>query len=252
MAPITLADICRYPVKGLSAEHLAQVALEVDAPLPLDRAFAIAHGAGGTEAHGGGWRPKAHFLNLMRNERLAALETAYDAASGVLTIRRHGHPVASGKLAEPVGRRLIEQFFAAYLGEEVLGTPKLVAAQGAALSDVDRPLVSLISLASVHDLERVVGAEVNPVRFRANLYLDGGEPWQEFAWLDREIAIGAARLEVIERIGRCAATTVNPESGARDLPILKALQRGFGHTQMGVYARVVAGGEIAVGERVSA
>ncbi len=34
--------------------------------------------------------------------------------------------------------------------------------------------------------------------------------------------------------------------------LLKALQRGFGHIDMGVYAEVIGGGEIATGDQISA
>jgi uncharacterized protein len=48
-------------------------------------------------------------------------------------------------------------------------------------------------------------------------------------------------LRVISPITRCAATQVNPVTAERDLDIVAAL----GHTNMGVYAEVVAGGKIA-------
>ena len=49
-------------------------------------------------------------------------------------------------------------------------------------------------------------------------------------------------------ITRCAATQVNPVTAQRDLDIVAALARAFGHVNMGVYAEVVTGGEIAVGD----
>ncbi len=101
------------------------------------------------------------------------------------------------------------------------------------------------------DLERVTGAAVDPLRFRANVYFEGAPAWAEFDWLGREIAIGAARLRVTARIDRCAATHVNPETAARDMNVVKALQRGFGHIDMGVYAEVISGGEIATGDGIT-
>jgi len=55
---------------------------------------------------------------------------------------------------------------------------------------------------------------------------------------------------VIKRIVRCAATNVDPETGVRDLSIPDTLMRSFGHADCGVYAEVVAGGEVAVGDAV--
>ena len=68
--------------------------------------------------------------------------------------------------------------------------------------------------------------------------------------LGRELRIGGARVKVIKRIVRCAATEVDPDTGIRDLEIPRTLQQSFGHADCGVYAEVVAGGEVAVGEPV--
>jgi uncharacterized protein YcbX len=67
-------------------------------------------------------------------------------------------------------------------------------------------------------------------------------------WIDSEIIVGAARLRVVSPITRCAAIQVNPATAQRDLDIVAALGRAFGHINMGVYAEVVAGGEVAVGD----
>ncbi len=64
--------------------------------------------------------------------------------------------------------------------------------------------------------------------------------------------MGVARLRVIGRIERCAATNVNPETAARDMNIPLALKRGFGHVDMGVYAKVLTAGEITLGDRIVA
>ena len=55
---------------------------------------------------------------------------------------------------------------------------------------------------------------------------------------------------MISPITRCAATQVNPATAERDLDIVAALGRAFGHINMGVYAEVLKGGEIALGDRL--
>ncbi len=137
------------------------------------------------------------------------------------------------------------------MGEGARGRPKLVeAADGDVLSDHPSAVVSIINLASVKDLERVTGKPINPARFRGNFYLEGLDPWAEFDWLGREIAIGGTRLEITQRIDRCAATNVDPETAERDLNIPKDLQRGFGHVDLGVYGCVTAAGRVAAGDRL--
>ena len=218
-----LTEIYRYPVKGLSAERLERVTLAPGEGLPLDRAFALALGTTAFDPGAPEPLPKTRFLMLMRNERLAALKTSYDEASGVLSIIREGSEVARGKLGEAAGRAAIERFFAAYVGAESHGAPKLVHAPGHSFADVGVKLVSLINLASVAALEATVGRPVHPLRFRANLYFDAAEPWEEWQWIGRELGLGAARLRVLDRTTRCAATEVNPETAERDLLVRAAL-----------------------------
>jgi uncharacterized protein YcbX len=70
--------------------------------------------------------------------------------------------------------------------------------------------------------------------------------------LGQEIAIGkAARLKIVKRIVRCAATNVDPTTGIRDLAIPDTLLRTFGHADCGVYGEVMAAGEISVGDPVN-
>lgn len=249
--PLNITAIYRHPVKGLTPEPLETVALTPGQGLPHDRRFALAHGSTRFDPAAPEWMPKTNFLMLMRNERLARLRTRFDDATGVLTIQRDGKTVASGNLGELAGRTVIEQFFAAYMEGEARGAPKLVEAPGHMFSDVARKVVSIIGLASIRDLERVVRAPIDPRRFRANVYVEGGRPWQEFDWIDREFRLGDARLKVVKRIQRCAATNVDPESGQRDLNLPLALQQGFRHADMGIYAEVIDGGTIAIGSELT-
>jgi uncharacterized protein YcbX len=156
-----------------------------------------------------------------------------------------------GQLTTPLGRQLVEQFMAAYMKAELRGPPKVVRAAGHSFSDMAAKCVHIVNLASVRHVERIVGRPVDPLRFRANLYLDGAEPWSEFAWLDREIAVGPATLAVFARTTRCEATNVDPSTGQRDMAIPAHLMRALGHQDFGIYAKVVRGGEIAAGAPVT-
>jgi uncharacterized protein len=55
----------------------------------------------------------------------------------------------------------------------------------------------------------------------------------------------------VKRIVRCAAVNVDPDSAERDLEIPQALQRRLGHGDCGIYAEVIAGGTIAVGDAIT-
>ena len=246
-----VAQLYRYPVKGLSAEALSAAVLRPGHGLPLDRAFALAPATTGIDPFPSEWVSKSHFVTLVRHERLAALDSRYDAAKGVLALYRNGRRVAQGAIATPIGRAMIEEFFRAYLKNELPAPPRLVGSvTGPMLSDQPEPGLSIIGLASINDLERVVGQAVDPLRFRANIYVAGTAPWEEFSWVGREIVVGGARLQVKDRIGRCAATDVEPGTGIRDLHIPHSLMGGFGHVDCGVFATVVAMGNVAIGDRV--
>jgi hypothetical protein len=123
--------------------------------------------------------------------------------------------------------------------------------EGHSFSDVAKKVVSIINLASVAKVENAAGAAVDPLRFRGNLHVTGWPAWHEFDLLGRELTIGEARLKVVKRIQRCAATEVDPGIGIRDLPIPRTLMDHFGHADCGVYAEVIAGGEIADGDPIT-
>ncbi len=251
----TIAAIYRYPVKGLSAEPLARVALAPGECLPHDRRFAIALAATRFDPKRPEWLSKTHFVMLMRDEKLAQLNTRFDAQTGELTIAHAGGIAVQARLGEAEGCRAVSEFLADFLWPAVEGPLRLVEAPGHAFADARKKpnattdkYVSLINRASIAVLEAAVGAPVDPFRFRANVYLDGAPAWSELDWIGSEIALGGAQLRVIAAITRCAATQVNPATAERDLDIVGALQRGFGHNLMGVYAEIVLGGDIAIGD----
>jgi uncharacterized protein YcbX len=247
-----ITGLYRYPIKGLTPERLSRVALRVGQTLPADRRYAIENGPSGFDPDAPTWLPKTQFLMLMRHERLAALDSRFEDATNVLTIRKDGEIVASGDLETTAGRTAIESFFSANFQPELNGPPKVLSGRDHSFSDVARKVVSIINLGSVRALEAMLGgAAVHPLRFRANLYVHGWPAWSELDLVDQTLAIGAARLKVVKRIKRCAATNVDPETAARDLEIPPTLSRNLGHMDCGIYAEVIEGGEIGLGDAVA-
>ncbi len=251
VAAAKIQAIYRYPVKGLSPEPLLRACLATGETLPGDRAYAIENGPSKFDPSLPRHQPKIHYLMLMRNERLATLKTRFDARSRTLVVARAGHETVRGDLDTPHGRAAIEAFFADFCPDELRGAARVLHAPGFSFSDVARKVVSIINLASVAALAERMGAAIDPLRFRANVYLHGWPAWSELDLVGEEIAIGgSARLKIVKRIVRCAATNVDPDTGARDLAIPDALQRAYGHADCGIYGEVVTPGEIAVGDRV--
>ncbi len=243
-----IAALYRYPIKGMTPEPMTRVRLAAGGTMPHDRAFAIENGPWRFDADAPRHLPKINFLMLMRNERLASLEARFEDATHTLTIFRAGRQVARGQLDTPLGRRLIEQFLAAFMKTDLRGAPRIVSAAGHSFSDVAVKCLHVVNLASVRELERVAGRPVDPLRFRANVHLDGLPAFAELGWVGREFQLGDVTTRVVDRTVRCEATNVDPTTAARDMAIPALLQRTWGRSDFGVYATVETAGEIAVGD----
>src|SRR6516225_1313472 len=122
--PALIAGLYRYPVKGLTPEPLQRVPLRPGQTLPADRRYAIENGPSGFDPGAPQWMPKTQFLMLMRNERLATLDTRFEDATNRLTIRKAGQVVASGDLETASGRSAIERSFTENFQPELKGAPK--------------------------------------------------------------------------------------------------------------------------------
>ena len=250
---LRVASLHRYPVKGLSPERLTRAALRRGHYFPGDRLFAVENGPSGFDPGEPHHQPKTKFLMLMRNEALARLETRYDDASGDLILAEGDREAARGNLATPQGRFAVEAFFHRFMPHELRGPPKvLTAPDGFRFTDSPRGFVSIINQASVQAVEALVGAPVDPLRFRGNFLVEGLEPWAEFDLVGQTLAApGGAKLRVTKRIQRCAATNVDRATAIRDLEIPRTLMRHLGHFDCGVYAEIQEDGAVAEGEHLT-
>jgi uncharacterized protein len=215
--------------------------------------FAIENGPSGFDPKAAEHLPKIRYLMLMRHERLARFKTRYDDATSTLTITQGGKPVVSGNLQTPAGRQAIEAFCTTAFSDELKGPPRLLAAPvGYRFMDSRAGFVSLIDLSSVAAIATAAGRQVlDPLRFRANLYVEGLGAWGEFDLVGHKVKLGEVILEITRRIDRCAATEVDPSTGIRDMRMVELLEQNFGHHDCGVYARILRGGSIQSGDRLT-
>jgi uncharacterized protein len=246
-----VAEIYRYPVKGLSAERLDRVSLSVGEVIPFDRAFAIENGPSGFDPKSPQHVRKIAFLMLMRNERLAELGTRFDERTQTLAIHKGGALVLESRLDTEDGRQAVETFFDEFSAEELRGPAKMLSAPGHSFQDTSTgKVVSLINLETVRDIERRIAARINPLRFRGNLHVEGLAPWDEFSWVGNEVKAGGVTFTVTKRIDRCAAVNVDPLTGARDLDIPRSMLREYGHFDCGIYLKVLTAGELSAGDEI--
>ncbi len=245
-----IEHLYRFPVKGLTAEALEQTEVISGGTIPWDRAFALAQGDSGFDPAVPAWLPKYNFMCLMKNERIAALRSHFDARSGLLAIiAPDGSGVVEDALS-PNGRENIAAYLAGFLDDEARGKPTFHYLPGHVFSDQKTPVVSLINLESLRDYEAKVGGRRHRRRFRANVWFTGTPPWNEFGWVGREIQVGGALLRVTKRIVRCAATQVNPETAKRDADPVEELRQHYGHSDLGIHAEVIEGGRFALGDSI--
>lgn len=245
-----ISGVYRYPVKGLSPEPLQTADLLAGECLAWDRAFAIENGKHEFDPANPQHFPKVKFLMLMRDERLAQLRTRFDDETTVLTISDGERELARADLMTVEGRAAIEGFMSDFMKAELRGAPRIVHAPGFSHSDAPFKLVSIINLATLREVEKLIGKPVDPLRFRANVYVEGLEPWEDHDWIGKTIRLGSATLKGFHKIPRCAATNVDPVTAARDMEIPKVLQRVYGHVDLGIYAEVTAAGAVQPGDTI--
>jgi uncharacterized protein YcbX len=240
--------ISRFPVKGLSPEYLDEVELTPGEGLPHDRRFAFAQADSPFDPADPKWLPKRNFACLMANARVAKVRAAYDSATNTLRLAAEGRPALSADLDDPAQREAAAAWMTAFMAEEARGAMRLAEVPGHAFTDIPDKAVSIIGLASVAALSETIGLPLDPLRFRANFLFSGASPYAELEWVGREALLGRARLRIFKRIQRCAATEVNPETAERDAKPPKVLLQTHGHAEMGIYATVLEGGRVAVGD----
>ncbi|QET06124.1 MULTISPECIES: MOSC domain-containing protein [Cupriavidus] len=252
---MNIQSLYRYPVKGLSPETLASVDLHAAQGFPLDRAYAVTDGSLDFDPAHPVPAPKTQFLMLAKYEKLARLKTRFVESSAQLELAEDGR-VSRFDLADDADRKGLADYLQRYLDVPLPGTPRVVNAPNFQFTDVSvrsealMRSISLINLDTVADFARHLDHPLDPLRFRANLYFSGQPAWTEMEWVDRELTIGDVVLKVVRRTKRCAATSVDPQTGIRDLNIPVSLLQYVKHGDLGIYAEVVRGGTIRPGDEL--
>jgi len=239
-----LSEIWRHPIKSCGRETLTRVMLSEGKTLPWDRRWAIAHEAAAFDPEHPDWVACGNFARAAKAPAMQAITARCDLAYGTVTL---SHPKLQDITVDPDNpddaMTLIQWIMPISPGNRAL--PAQVVRNGIrGMTDTDFPSISLINLASHAEVEGQLGRAISPLRWRANLFLDGFEPWEERGWIGKTLRIGLAELEVRENIVRCLATSTSVATGERDTDTLGALEAGWGHKEFGVYAVVTKTGDI--------
>jgi hypothetical protein len=247
---IAISSLYRYPIKGFNPEKLDSVDLTVGETFPWDRAYAIENGPSGFNPQDPAYFPKTKFLMLMRDEKLAELRADFDEGTRSVAIRKDGETLLEAPLETPEGRARIEAFIGDFMRDNLKGPPRLLSAPDHSFSDMAAKCVHIVNLESVREFETRTECALDPLRFRANIYLEGVPAWAEKQWTGTSLLIGDAALKVFAETTRCAATDVDPATARRYTRIPQTLLQSYDHSAFGVYAKVTRGGTIRSGDRV--
>jgi uncharacterized protein YcbX len=239
----------RHPIKAHGAESVGETVLAAGRTMPWDRIWAVAHAAARPNRDGDGWLPCANFSRGAKSPELMAIRARVDEEAGSVTLT---HPRLAPITVNPDipedAARLIA--WVQPISNPDRARPVSVVRGGRGMTDSDWASISILNAASLRVLGERAGRILAQERFRGNVWVEGPEPWEEFAWVGRRLRIGGAVLAVREPIARCKATAVDPETGRIDTDTLGALRSGWQHQDFGVFAEVVEGGRIAVGDGV--
>ena len=276
--------------KGLDRDELDSVVLAPGLGLPNDRRWALrkgkSTGASKFDPNAPAWLHKENFLcAFTANEQLGHYVTRFDDATERLTIKRR-HSGASGgnlnkracrkgeteevllqaQLTDATGRGKVEDFFAGVSGDQSVSLVSAKSGLNHHFGNTARgfrhhpsgSIIHIVNTATVAALGAAAGITLSATRFRPNFVVTGLPAWSEFDWVGRKIRLGdvndGAILEVISRTVRCDATKVDPVngSGTEDFDVPELLRKHFPEhgPYLGVYARVVSGGQVRPGDAV--
>jgi GntR family transcriptional regulator / MocR family aminotransferase len=244
-----VSSIYRYPIKGLSPQPVSSIMLDAGRPFPWDRVFALARPNSPIDSQAPKWAKKGMFVMLMLDEVLAQVRTHLDVETMQFTITQGNRQILVANLDDEGDCAKVEEYFHR-LVPTLRAAPRLVRSRGGHFMDKPDNVLSLINLATLKSLAEQWGFEINPLRFRANFYIDNARPWEEFEWIGSDLRMGGATFRVERRNGRCGATNVNPDTGRRDLDIPGSLRAAFGHKDLGVYLVTRENGTVATGDGV--
>jgi MOSC domain-containing protein len=208
-------------------------------------------------------------VNAKRLPRLLAVRAAFE--DGHLLLRfpdgtvadgdvEPGEPVETSFFGRPVAGRLVAGPWNEPLSQLARKALRLAQTEreGDGVDRGPRAGASLVSTGSLDALGVAAGATrpVDGRRFRMTIGVDGVEPHAEDGWIGATVRMGGAVVVVREHVGRCAVTTLDPDTGIRDLDTLGtiAAYRAEVPTReplpFGVWCEVVDPGPVAVGDPV--
>ena len=245
-----IESLWQYPIKGVGGNSISRTILSVDQTLPGDRRYALSAGSlKAAQADDGVWLQKAHFLQLLQTESLAALRFPLDG--DMVTIHGTSTNGFEGNLAIPGDRARCQHFIANFLQLPEPARLRIHQIDNGAFTDQPEPLISIGGSASLAAFAAATHTETDARRFRLNIMLATTAAFAENQWSGAKLQMGEAVIEIMDDVERCAAINVNPANAMRQPDHLATMRQAFGHSYLGVFGRVIAPGAVQCGDMVT-
>ena len=252
----------RYPVKSFTPEACDVLTVLDEGRIVGDRVLGFRFA--NSNVMNDAWSKKHEFVALVNTPGIARLHLRFDHKTLWLCISVEGTVLVNAALDE-IGRKKIAAAIENYvlkLDDNPLSShperlPLRLVGNGITprYQDNEAGQITLHSRASLAAVGSAVGDnDLSELRFRSNIAIDGLDAWEEQSWVGRKIKIGQINFDVVMPKSRCLATQANPNSGKRDLPILKTLTHAFSQEKPTFAIAMLthgAGGEIHIGDKVS-
>ena len=244
----TVASLWRHPIKSHGREALESVTLLTGQTMPWDRHWAVSHEDSKFKPDDPKWVMCRNFMIGVATPGLAGLWAKLDEDTATVTLTHADLGNFSFAPDDPDQTAGFIDWVTPLCPTDKRQPKAIAKALGRGMTDSPYPSVSIMTKASHTAVETQIGSALEPERWRGNIWLDGPDAWDEHDWTGHDIRIGGATLSVREPIRRCMATAANPHTGIRDQDTLGALRDGWDHQHFGVYAEVISGGQINIGD----
>ncbi|MBS3953295.1 MAG: MOSC domain-containing protein [Methylomicrobium sp.] len=226
-----VAALYRYPVKGFTPEPCESLTVLEEGRIAGDRVLGIRFADAGGQRDD--WCKKQAFLSLMNTPGLARLSLKFDHQRLHLSLSLGDMLITEAGL-DQTGRQRIIDMITQYvldlpenpLQKHLERLPIELVGDGITprYQDSSAGRATLHGRGSLLTVAGMLGTcDVDERRFRSNIAVEGLNPWEEQGWMGKVVTVGEVRFRGFAAKERCLATHANPETGARDLPVLKAL-----------------------------
>jgi uncharacterized protein len=256
--PATVTSISIAPVKGMRMQALTEAEVTVDG-VSGDRCFFLVDA-------------DAAMISATRLGPLLSIMPAFDAGNGRLELHfpdgetvggefESGPPEPVTFYGQPLQAQTLGGDYSAAISSHC-GVELKLMERAPERPATDRGQYGAVTIIGSGSLERLAkaaaeGGEPGPVderRFRMTFTIDGLEAHEEDSWPGERVEVGSAMLEARNMVGRCAATTRDPDQGVVDLKTLHHIgsyRRDIESDEplpFGIYASVSKPGLVRIGD----